>query len=181
MMYKKCKCNWRVAASGFIVAILVMGWCGVTSEDLSARKISTTLKSPSKKNLKKKKSAFDRWEYVRADGADSLTWRRNIVFAGFDKQLASSTESFHISNHTDSLIRQLEVSITYLDDKGRMLHKRTETLNVIIPPGETRKVDIKSFDKQHSFYYVLSNRPSRPAIPFEVSIILKSLFLQPQQ
>ena len=59
-----------------------------------------------------------------------------------------------------------------------MLHQREEVLSVEIPPQETRKVDIKSFDVQHSFYHILSNKPTRRATPFNTRIEILSLTLK---
>lgn len=144
---------------------------------IHARKVSTTLKTPPKSKVKKKHGSRPEYESIVVKGRDSLFWAEKVVFAGFDKQPNSSVESFHISNRSDRLIRQLTVEITYVDTKGRMLHRRTETLKTEIPAGETRKIDIKSFDSQHSFYYVLSNPPKRVATPFDVKMVLRSLQL----
>ncbi|MBD5269483.1 MAG: hypothetical protein HDS43_02530 [Bacteroides sp.] len=142
------------------------------------KKVATTLKSPGKQQVKKKKIDKKDEEVVRPRGADSIEWAHRLVFAGYDKQLASSQESFFISNRSEREIKQLKIRITYLDLKGRMLHQREEVLSVEIPPQETRKVDIKSFDVQHSFYHILSNKPTRRATPFDTRIEILSLTLK---
>lgn len=83
-----------------------------------------------------------------------------IIFSGFDKKLNSSSESFFITNNTDRVLTEVEVSIEYLTPDGRQLHKSFHEVKCDIPAGETRKIDIKSWDSQHSFYYVKS-APSR--------------------
>ena len=142
-----------------------------------ARKVSTALKNPDKSKKRKKATNPDEVTII-PEGKDSLEWSRKIVFSGYDKQAASSEESFFVSNNSDCYLKQLRLRITYLDLKGRMLHQRDETVKIDLPPGETRKVDIKSFDRQRSFYHILSNRPSKRATPFDTRIEIISLTIK---
>ncbi len=151
----------------------------VTCFEANAKRVATTMKTPSKKR-KKTKGKGQKEKLIAADGKDSLQWKGKVVFLGFDKQSGSSVESFHVSNRSDHDIRQLTFTITYLDSKGRMLHRRKEQLDLQLPAGETRKVDIKSFDTQGSFHYVLSTPGKKPTIPFDVTFTLHTLTLSPQ-
>lgn len=101
-----------------------------------------------------------------------------IEFLGFDKTLSSKIESFFISNNTDCILESVTIEIEYLTLDSRQLHKRYEQIFYTIPPGETRKIDIKSWDKQKSFYYHLSAKPRRQATPFTVRIIPLSCTLR---
>ena len=100
--------------------------------------------------------------------------RPSIRFYGFDKTAASNMESFFISNGLDRTVSELVVIITYSDMKGRQLHRQEVKIDCTIPPGETRRTDIKSWDTQKSFYYHKSAKPKRQATPFDVRLELKS-------
>lgn len=93
---------------------------------------------------------------------------RKCSYAGFDKEMNSNIESFILVNPTGHSITGFRVRIDYLDMKGRMLHSRVVTLGCDVPPGENRRFDIKSWDKQHVYYYYLGNPPRRVATPFQV-------------
>lgn len=102
-----------------------------------------------------------------------------IKFYGFDKTLSSNVESFFIVNPTDLTITHLSLTLTYNDLKGRLLHRRDVDIDCEVPPGETRRIDTKTWDSQKAFYYHRSAKPKRQASPFDVSIRLKSVALSP--
>lgn len=102
---------------------------------------------------------------------------KKIRFYGFDKTVGSSKESFFIANGTDTTLTALTVEITYFDMQRRQLHQCSYPLECEIPGGETRRVDIKSWDTQKSFYFHQSAKPRRQATPFDVTIRLKSATL----
>lgn len=103
--------------------------------------------------------------------------RGKVRFYGFDKTLTSQKESFFISNGLDKTLTALEVEITYFDMKKRQLHQRLVPVECEIPPGETRRVDVKSWDAQKAFYFHQSAAPRRQATPFDVRLRLKSITL----
>lgn len=76
-----------------------------------------------------------------------------VVFTGYDKPQNSAKESFFIINNTDRTLKGVILNINYNTPDGRQLHNRTEKIPCDIPAGETRKVDISSWDTQHSFRY----------------------------
>lgn len=100
-----------------------------------------------------------------------------IRFYGFDKTVGASKESFFIINGSDTTLTSAIVEITYFDMHRRQLHQATMPIDCIIPAGETRRVDIKSWDTQKSFYFHQSAKPRRQATPFDVTIRLKSVTL----
>ncbi|MDE6578040.1 MAG: hypothetical protein K2J82_06835 [Muribaculaceae bacterium] len=104
---------------------------------------------------------------------------QNITFAGYDKQVSSRRESFHIVNSSSFTLRKALLKINYLDMQGRMLHSRTATVNCYIPAGETRKVDIPTWDTQFTFYYYLSNEPRRVATPYKVELRPIAFWIEP--
>lgn len=146
-----------------------------------ARKIKT--KRPVSKSLAatKKDNAAETSRYIYENDSTQNFGRiiNHINFYGFDKTANSSVESFFISNSLDSTLTHLTIDITYLDMKGRQLHRREVDFNCDIPPGETRRQDIKSWDNQKSFYFHQSARPHRQSTPFKVTIKLKGAVLLP--
>ena len=80
-----------------------------------------------------------------------------ISFAGYDKPRNSAVETFFITNHTDRLMTGISLYIEYLTLDGRQLNKRYVRLSCHIPPGETRSVEVKSWDRQKAFHYEKSD------------------------
>lgn len=155
--------------SSAILTVALSLSCLVVTSHTEARKISTRLKPGRGKSqmVRKKDNCLI---HITPHDKDSAIWSKKIVFAGYDKQLHKSTESFFISNHTDTLLKSVKIAITYHDMHGAMLHEKTEKIDADIPPGETRKADIRSFDTQGSFYYHLSPKPRKGGIPFDTRI-----------
>lgn len=108
---------------------------------------------------------------ISSENTDSMeTLHSEIVFTGFDKKRNNSKESFFIINNSPEDITGAVVEITYHTIDGRMLHKRYATLSVTVPSGETRKIDLPSWDTQHSFYYLKSENDLSRGNPFDVTI-----------
>lgn len=103
---------------------------------------------------------------VALPGTDS------IAVAGFEKPLRVNKESVFVSNKSSRELISLSLDIIYMDMQGRMLHRIERSLDVTIPPGETRRVEFPSFDTSSLFYYHLSPSSSRAvsATPFDVNI-----------
>lgn len=91
-----------------------------------------------------------------------------VVFTGFDKKRGSAKESFFIINKTDRVLTGVSLFIDYRTPDGRQLTRRFIKLSCSIPPGETRKADIDTWDTQRSFYYVKSVQGKKGGNPFEV-------------
>lgn len=126
---------------------------------VQARK--TGYRLPSKETAKEKRATTEAGTFRVEISEDTLARfsRRNILFSGYEKKLQSTRESFFITNRTDHVILSVELSIEYLTPDGRQLNRRFHRVACNIPPGETRAVDVKSWDTQHAFYYA----PSPPA------------------
>lgn len=97
-----------------------------------------------------------------------LNISNKIRFVGYDKEINSSQESFIIVNETDYEVTGFRVSIDYMDLRDRMLHSRDIERPCEIPPGESRKIDIPSWDTQKTYYYYLGNEPKKVATPYKV-------------
>ena len=148
---------------------------------LHARKIKTRHSLPKNKEKTSKADSPQHSDSIISLTTDSLIFtekiRPAIRFYGFDKTLGSTMESFFISNGLDYEIKGMEIQITYSDMKGRQLHKRNVSLECVIPPKETMRTDIKSWDTQKSFYFHQSAKPKRQATPFTAKIELISIFI----
>lgn len=151
------------------------------TDDIYARKIKT--KRPvSKSSIILNKHNTEKTSHYIYENDSTQNFGRiidNIHFYGFDKTANSSSESFFISNSLDSILTALTVDITYLDLQGRQLHKRRIEFDCNIPPGETMRQDIKSWDIQKAFYFHQSAKPRRQATPFKVNIQLKGAAVLP--
>lgn len=97
-----------------------------------------------------------------------------VNFFGYEKLLRSTTESFFVSNNCDDTITCVEIEIDYKDINGNMLDCRHERIDVEVAPNSSRKVDIKSWDRQKVFYYYRSPKPkTAQATPYKVAISLE--------
>ena len=92
----------------------------------------------------------------------------NISFKGYEKEIQSNQESFIIVNPTEKEIIGFEIKIDYLDMNGRMLHSRIVNESCEVPARESRKINIRSWDTQHTYYYYLGNEPRKVATPYKV-------------
>ncbi len=103
---------------------------------------------------------------------------QKIIVAGYDKPLTSRKETFFVTNGYDRAIAALEIELKYYDMSGRQLHSANRWISCDVPQGETRQLNIPSWDKQLSFYFYQSVKPRRQATPYKVSCrVLKCVFL----
>ncbi len=101
----------------------------------------------------------------------------SVVVSGFEKPLRSTRETMFVTNNTGRPLTALTLSIEYLDMRGRQLHRAVHTVAEAIPPGETRRVSVDSFDHDGLFYYHLtgSNARSGHPTPFDVRVTVASI------
>lgn len=93
-----------------------------------------------------------------------------VTVSGYDKTRDANKESIFVTNGSLLSLRTLVIEIEYQSMDGRQLHRRRVKINCNIPPGETRRLDFASWDKQHTFYYHLSPKPARsPATPYRAT------------
>lgn len=178
-----CKDNSKAASERRFMVILkyifLLIIFLIAIPSIQARKIKTKHTIPKQTEKSINDTPTEAPDSIISMTTDSLTFAEKILpsirFYGFDKTVTSSMESFFISNTLDSAITGMEIEITYFDMQGRQLHKRIVPLAVNVPPHETIRTDIKSWDTQKSFYYHKSLKPKRQATPFNVKITLLSL------
>lgn len=105
----------------------------------------------------------------RADTFVRVTDAELYPLYGYDKPLRSSQESMFVSNRSADTVRSLQIETEYFDMQNRQIHKRTLEVEAVVPPGETRQVNFRSWDRQQSYYYFESTRPKRAtATPYKV-------------
>lgn len=159
----------------------------VSSAPADAKKIRNNLKIERETKVKteKQESIISGKEINLADTVE-MTREIEAVrkalkacsFSGYDKEINSSHESFILVNPSEEVITGFEVTIDYLDLKGRMLHSRDLKEACEVPPGESRRIDVRSWDRQHAYYYYLGNEPRKVATPFMVKFRIKSLWIE---
>lgn len=116
------------------------------------------------------------YDTVRGTACDSVT------VSGYDKTLRAVRESMFITNMSALAIAAVELTVDYLDTSGRQIHKASHTVECDIPPGETRRVEVPTFDRAGAFYYRLSAPPRRStqATPFDVAVTVTALIYKPE-
>ncbi len=100
------------------------------------------------------------------------------VFSGYDKTLGADVETFFLTNRSARLLTGYSVDIIYLSEDNSQLHRRHVFRRCNIAPGETQRVDIRSWDRQHSFVYYKSTKPRREAIPYKIKIEPAAYFIR---
>lgn len=114
---------------------------------------------------------------VSAASLDTITGDGIAVdFYGYEKTLRSTRETVFVTNRSSRPTAALRFTINYYDAQGRLLHSRQVRAAAEIPPGETRRLDFPSWDKQCTFYYTGSPRPRTPAIPYSIKITGDTVF-----
>lgn len=167
-----------------VVLILLFGFASVSYAGEKRVKVTHKVEKNGEADKNKKSSAIERADYDERvvnlnDSTDlSVSELLKLKFAGYEKEPNSSTETFIVLNPTEQRILGFKVKINYMDMQGRMLHSRDEELKCDIPPGESRKFDISSWDKQHTYYYYRGNKPKKVATPFQVAIIPKEIKIE---
>lgn len=113
--------------------------------------------------------------------ADSTTVSPDsITIADYDKPLRSNYETFFVTNRHSRTIVRITVDIDYIDMNGSQLHSRSVTVECEIPPGATRQLHTRTWDRQKAFYHhtTRSKPRSSHARPYKVVVTPVSLLLE---
>lgn len=113
--------------------------------------------------------------------ADSTTVSPDsITIADYDKPLRSNYETFFVTNRHSRTIVRITVNIDYIDMNGSQLHSRSVTVECDIPPGATRQLQTRAWDRQKAFYHhTTRSKPRSPhARPYKVVVTPVSLLLE---
>ena len=95
-----------------------------------------------------------------------------VTLKGFSKRASDSKESFFITNNSKHRMSAVRLLLRYTTMKGELLTQRMVTVPVSLKPGETKLVEVKSFDVQRLFYYYAGPQPRKQATPFQVAFRL---------
>lgn len=163
------------------IILLAISIISSSSFFIYPKKVKQSLKvfSQKEKTTAENNLSSDNVNYIHINAGDVFTFQNEdmeeltfdidqIKFAGYDKEVNSSKESFIIVNNSLLPIISMSVEIIYTDMDGRMLHLRELDINCEVPPGQSRRKDIASWDSQHTYYYYLGNEPKKVATPFKV-------------
>lgn len=127
------------------------------------KKVTTRLTAP-----KEKPAVKEKHKITSKSGEEFEEVASKLVFLGYDKKTSSAMESFFVENNSTESIKNLEIEISYFSLEGKQLHKRIVTIDRSFPHGETRQVDIKSWDRQKSFHYEHSTASKNGSTPYRV-------------
>lgn len=144
----------------FLAATLILISAAVTGQ---AKKITTRLKAPAhdKQELTEKLK-------VRPGNEDFKIVSDSLIFLAYDKKGSSTTETFFIDNTSSANLSELEIEISYYNEGGKLIHRRTEEIRQQFPAKESGKVDIPTWDKQKSYHYTNSVPSAKGSTPYTV-------------
>ena len=101
-----------------------------------------------------------------------------VEISGYQKPAGSDKETFSVTNNTDKTLAAIGLNLEYLTPEGRQIHKRFVKADCEVPPGETRIMDLRSWDRQRSWYYAHGQKPRKQARPYDVKLDIVNLHLR---
>ena len=103
----------------------------------------------------------------------------SITIADYDKPLRSNYETIFVTNRLQRKLVQITINIDYIDMNGSQLHSRSVTVECDIPPGTTRQLQMRAWDRQKAFYHhTTRSKPRSPhARPYKVVVTPVSALL----
>lgn len=168
-----------VSFHGIITSIFILfSLTGILYVEADGKKIGYWLKptSSAKETVTDHKTTVLDFTNKRVRTENDSIYSR-LRFSGYDKQISAARESFFITNNTGSDLKSLSLEINYTTPDGRQLHRRQQRIDQYIPTGETRKIEIPTWDKQKSFYYIKSSPPRKGGAAYDISFSLLSVTL----
>ena len=103
----------------------------------------------------------------------------SITIADYDKPLRSNYETIFVTNRHQRKLVQITINIDYIDMNGSQLHSRSVAVECDIPPGTTRQLQMRAWDRQKAFYHhTTRSKPRSPhARPYKVVVTPVSALL----
>ena len=103
----------------------------------------------------------------------------SITIADYDKPLRSNYETIFVTNRHQRKLVQITINIDYIDMNGSQLHSRSVTVECAMPPGTTRQLQMRAWDRQKAFYHhTTRSKPRSPhARPYKVVVTPVSALL----
>lgn len=161
----------------FLLISLIMILIGCVS--LSGRKIKTSsIRKPVMEKIRDNGVPGSFMVSAGCDSSNNGYTMDQIVYAGYEKKSNSKVESIFVSNHTDSYLIRVCFYIDYLTPDSLQLDRRFRSLDCEIPPGETRKLDMRSWDTQNSFRYISSPKGRSQSSTYIVKLYPVSYYLR---
>ena len=138
----------------------------------------TSVAAPDTRTTRKKLVKSDQEVTVVADS--TTVSPDSITIADYDKPLRSNYETFFVTNRHSRTIVRITIDIDYIDMNGSQLHSRSVTVECEIPPGATRQLHTRAWDRQKAFYHhTTRSKPRSPhARPYKVVVTPVSLLLE---
>lgn len=138
----------------------------------------TSVAAPDTRTTRKKLVKSEQEVTVVADSATVSP--DSITIADYDKPLRSNYETFFVTNRHSRTIVRITIDIDYIDMNGSQLHSRSVTVECEIPPGATRQLHTRAWDRQKAFYHhTTRSKPRSPhARPYKVVVTPVSLLLE---
>lgn len=140
--------------------------------------VVTSVAAPDTRTTRKKLVKSEQEVTVVADS--TTVSPDSITIADYDKPLRSNYETFFVTNRHCRTIVRITVDIDYIDMNGSQLHSRSVTVECDIPPGATRQLQTRAWDRQKAFYHhTTRSKPRSPhARPYKVVVTPVSLLLE---
>lgn len=138
----------------------------------------TSVAAPDTRTTRKKLAKSEQEVTVVADS--TTVSPDSITIADYDKPLRSNYETFFVTNRHSRTIVRITIDIDYIDMNGSQLHSRSVTVECEIPPGATRQLHTRAWDRQKAFYHhTTRSKPRSPhARPYKVVVTPVSLLLE---
>lgn len=158
------KFSVRNNCKSLLVVTSILALTGGIALMADAKKISTKISAPkdsSSYSYKFRTYPHQKTEYEKVN--DCLT------FMAYDKKAGASQETFFVDNGSEISLAGIELEISYYTTQGKLIHKRAVEISQEFPAKETRKVDIATWDKQKSYYYINSVPSTKGSTPYTVS------------
>lgn len=149
-----------------IVGLIVAGW--VVAE---GRVLKTTRRQGDSNVERAEPQVSLRRDTIVAPHTDQL-----VRLSGYDKPLNASREVIFATNNCSDTIVGMTMTVSYYDLSDRLLHRRAYSSSVALPPGETRRLEMPTWDTNRSYYYKKSRRPRTSATPYDVAVRVDTIF-----
>ena len=108
------------------------------------------------------------------EAADDTIWPRAgyVVFDAYSKPNGSNYETFRAINRLplDAEITGLDITLTYTDKRGTILHTQRRSIPCQIPHGQGRLITIPTWDRNHAYHHVSCPPPRKKnSTPYRVT------------
>lgn len=147
-----------------LAAVIILGSISITPGDVLAKNVTIKITPPKNEDVndatRLKTYPYHETEFERVN--------EKLTFMAYDKKTSASKETFFVDNGSDVSLTMIEIEISYVNEAGKVIHRRVVELSEEFPAKETRRVDIPTWDTQKSFHYVNSVPSKKGSTPYTV-------------